>query len=69
MKLTNSYSGRGGCMIIKKRGSLVRTTTETFSQSFSIKLSRLHAINEKQGFQKNLQKGGDGKRISIDRFF
>jgi hypothetical protein len=50
MKLTIPFR-EGGWMRRKNRESLACITTEPCSQSFDRKLSRLHVISEKQGFQ------------------
>jgi len=69
MKLTNSFSGRGGCMVGKKRGSLVCITTETFSPYLNVSPSSFVHSEKIKAFRKTFLRGGDGKHFSANRFF
>jgi hypothetical protein len=69
MKLTNSFSGRGGCMRAQRKESLVCITTEISFPLQNVFTSHFMQSGKIKAFKKTFQRGGDGKQFSADRFF
>jgi len=69
MKLTNSFSGRGGCMRVQRKESLVCITTEISFPLQNVFTSHFMQSGKIKAFRKTFQRGGDEKQVTTDCFF